>query len=81
MLDHANVCWTGACGSLGFTTAGFRVVSCLPWPIAGHGEPLLRPHARIRDHDVSDLHLVLAAFQQTRVRNFSSGAHLRADPQ
>jgi long-chain acyl-CoA synthetase len=70
MLDHANVCWANESlkVALGFATEGFRVVSYLPM---AHIAERLTSHYGGLTHGYEitacpDLHLVLAAFQETR---------------
>jgi len=70
MLDHTNVCWANESLrlALGFPTDGFRVVSYLPM---AHIAERLTTHYGGLTHGYEltvcpDLHLVLAAFQESR---------------
>ena len=70
MLDHTNVCWTKESLrlALDFSTEGFRVVSYLP--MAHIAERMVSHYSGLAlGYEVTtcpDLHLVLAAFQETR---------------
>ena len=70
MLDHANVCWTqeSLSRALDFSTEGYRVVSYLP--MAHIAERMVSHYSGLTlGYEITacpDLHLVLAAFQQTR---------------
>ena len=70
MLDHANVCWTQESLriALGFSTAGFRVVSYLP--MAHIAERMVSHYSGLTlGYEITtcpDLHFVLATFQQAR---------------
>ena len=70
MLDHTNVCWTKESLrlALDFSTEGFRVVSYLP--MAHIAERMVSHYSGLAlGYEVTtcpDLHLVLAAFQETK---------------